>query len=352
MLKHSEMMPVIGIIVLVIVMIIPIPTFLLDSLMAVNIMVSLMILIMTMFIDRVIDFAIFPSLLLITTLFRLAINISSTRLILLNGQNFDGKLIRTFGDFVVGGNYIVGFVIFIILLIVQLMIITKGSGRIAEVAARFTLDAMPGKQMAVDNDLQNGLISDEEARTQREDIRREADFYGAMDGASKFVQGDAMAGIIITGINIIGGILIGVFMHDESISGAMQIYSLFTIGDGIASQLPSLLISVGAGIIVTRSASKSDLGSDLVKQFTKYWQPLAIASGVMLFLSFIPGMPKPVFWFLGILMGTLGWVTWYGAQNPADEKEEEESAEGESEKDKSPESVLDTYSMLTSLSLR
>ena len=347
-LDHSELFPVFGIISVIVIMIVPIPTFLLDFLMAVNIFISLMILIMTMFIARVLDFSIFPSLLLVTTLLRLSLNISSTRLILLRGQQFDGKLIRTFGDFVVGGNYIVGFVIFIILLIVQLMIITKGSGRIAEVAARFTLDAMPGKQMAIDNDLQNNLLTEEEAKTKREDIKREADFYGAMDGASKFVQGDAMAGLIITAINIVGGILIGVFMHGEDIAGAMRIYSLFTVGDGIASQLPSLMISVGAGIIVSRAASKDNLGTDIMQQFTNFWQPLAIASGVMIFLSLIPGMPKISFWSLGIMLGFLAYVRFYAGDIPLEDEPDGAKGKGKpgenAEGEKSPENFIDnTY---------
>ncbi|MFA7577334.1 MAG: flagellar biosynthesis protein FlhA [Candidatus Muiribacteriota bacterium] len=347
-LDHSELFPVFGIISVIVIMIVPIPTFLLDFLMAVNIFISLMILIMTMFIARVLDFSIFPSLLLVTTLLRLSLNISSTRLILLRGQQFDGKLIRTFGDFVVGGNYIVGFVIFIILLIVQLMIITKGSGRIAEVAARFTLDAMPGKQMAIDNDLQNNIITEEEAKTKREDIKREADFYGAMDGASKFVQGDAMAGLIITAINIVGGILIGVFMHGEDIGGAMRIYSLFTVGDGIASQLPSLMISVGAGIIVSRAASKDNLGTDIMQQFTNFWQPLAIASGVMIFLSLIPGMPKISFWSLGIMLGFLAYVRFYAGDIPLEDEPDGAKGKGKpgenAEGEKSPENFIDnTY---------
>ncbi|MCK9225318.1 MAG: flagellar biosynthesis protein FlhA [Candidatus Muirbacterium halophilum] len=355
-IDRSELFPIIGIIALIVIMIIPIPTALLDFLMGVNLFISLMILIMTMFIERIIDFSVFPTLLLVTTLFRLSLNISSTRLILLQGARFDGKFVKTFGDFVVGGNYIVGFVIFIILLIVQLMIITKGSGRIAEVAARFTLDAMPGKQMAVDNDLQNGLLTDVEAKERREEIRREADFYGSMDGASKFVQGDAMAGLIITGINIVGGILIGVFMHGEDIAGAMKVYSLFTIGDGIASQLPSLLISVGAGIIVSRSASKGDLGNELIRQFTTYWQPLVIGSSVMLFLSFIPGMPKFGFWFLAIVFGGLGYVRLYAANNPIEDETEKNkgadgSGDGGSEGEKTAESVLDSILHVDKLEL-
>ncbi|MGM0608883.1 MAG: flagellar biosynthesis protein FlhA [Candidatus Muiribacteriota bacterium] len=345
MLQRSELLPVFGIVFIITIMIIPIPTFLLDLLMAVNIFLSLMVLIMTMFIDNVLDFSIFPSLLLVTTLLRLSINISSTRLILLRGEAFDGRIIRTFGDFVVGGNYIVGFVIFIILLIVQLMIITKGSGRIAEVAARFTLDAMPGKQMSIDSDLQNGLLTEEEAKVKREDIKREADFYGSMDGASKFVQGDAIAGLIITGINILGGILIGVFMHGESIMGAMRIYSLFTIGDGIASQLPALLISVGAGIIVSRSASKENLGADIMQQFTNFWQPLAIAALVMIMLSLVPGMPKITFWTIGGVLSFLAYVRFYGGDIPIKDKESEEEEEQEkSEKEKTSESFIDnTY---------
>ncbi|HPB83157.1 MAG TPA: flagellar biosynthesis protein FlhA, partial [Spirochaetota bacterium] len=250
-MHKTDIMIGIGVIAVVAMLIIPMPTFLLDFFLAVSIMFGLIALLVVMFVPRSYDFSVFPSLLLLTTVFRLALNVSSTRLILLEGAAFDGQMIRAFGNFVVGGNYVVGFLIFTILVAVQFIVITKGATRTAEVAARFTLDAMPGKQMSIDSDLSNGIITEEEAIRRRSDIRREADFYGAMDGASKFVQGDVKVGIVITIINIIGGFVLGMTIRGESFDVALKTYTLLTIGDGLVSQIPSLLITTATGVIVT-----------------------------------------------------------------------------------------------------
>ena len=253
----------------------PLPSFILDFFLSINISLSL-ILLLTMNVRKTLEFSVFPSLLLVTTLLRLALNVSSTRLILLYG--YAGQVIQAFGDFVAGSNPVVGFVIFIILTIINFMVITKGSERVAEVAARFTLDAMPGKQMSIDADLNAGLINEEQARARRREIEREADFYGAMDGASKFVKGDAIAGIIITIINLLGGLAIGILQRGQDLAGAAQTYALLTVGDGLVSQVPALLISTATGILVTRSASEDDLGSDLSRQLTFYPKIIALGS--------------------------------------------------------------------------
>lgn len=287
---------------IVVIMIIPIPSFLLDILLSLNITLSLVVLFVALYLDRPLDFSAYPALLLITTLFRLAMNISSTRLILLYGNEglgAAGAVIKSFGEFVLGGNFVIGIVIFIIIVMVNFMVITKGSGRIAEVAARFTLDAMPGKQMAIDSDLNAGILSESEAKVKREDLSREAEFYGAMDGASKFVRGDAMAGIIITIVNILGGLFIGIFMEDMEWLSAAQTYTLLTVGDGLVSQIPALIVSTSAGIIVARSASGADLGTEVGSQLTRYARPLQLGGSVALFFAFIPGLPFLPFVTLG-----------------------------------------------------
>jgi flagellar biosynthesis protein FlhA len=285
----------VGIVGILMVMIIPMPTVLLDLLLALNITVAVVIILVTIYAIRPLDFSIFPSLLLITTLFRLSLNIASTRLILLNGHEGPlaaGKIIKSFGSFVVGGNPTVGLVVFVILVVINFVVITKGSGRIAEVAARFTLDAMPGKQMSIDADLNAGLIDEETARDRRSKIAKEAEFYGAMDGASKFVRGDAIAGIIITLINIIGGLIIGVLQIGLDLVTAVQNYTLLTIGDGLVSQIPALIISTGAGILVSRASSDGDnIGSELAHQIGLQPRALTIAAGIILLFSFAPGMP-------------------------------------------------------------
>ena len=279
------------VIVIVLLLIIPLSPFLLDVFIVINISISLIILLVSMNIREPLEFSIFPSLLLITTLFRLGINVSSTRNILMN-QGEAGQVIKSFGTFVLQGNAIVGFIIFIIIVLVQFIVITKGAERVSEVAARFTLDAMPGKQMAIDADLSSGLIDETAARTRREKIQREADFYGAMDGATKIVKGDSIMSIIITAINLIGGTVMGMVMSDMSFFEVLSIYSIATIGDGLVSQIPALLISTATGMIVTRAVSEGSLNDDVSKQFTAQPQAIMMTGGIMLVLLLVPGMPK------------------------------------------------------------
>lgn len=302
----------IGVICIIVMMIVPLPEMVLDLLLAFNITISVVIILITMFTTNVLQLSVFPSLLLITTLFRLALNISSTRLILSEAKA--GAIIDAFGEFVIGGNYVVGIIIFLILIVINFMVITAGSGRVAEVSARFTLDAMPGKQMSIDADLNSGLIDEREAIKRREDLQAEADIYGAMDGASKFVKGDAIAGLIITAINIIGGIIIGVLQKDMSIVDAAQTYVRLTVGDGLVSQIPALLISTAAGILVTTSGSKENLGNTLTKQLTAFPVVSAVASGIMLFLAIVPGMPKTPFLIASAAAGVLSY-TLYKEEN-------------------------------------
>jgi len=304
--RHSDLVAALAVVLVVAMMVIPLPAFLLDLLITLNISAALMIVIATMYVPRALDFASFPSLLLLTTLFRLAINISVTRLILLHGDA--GHVVTAFGEFVVGGNVVVGLVIFLILIVIQFVVITNGAGRVAEVGARFTLDAMPGKQMAIDADLNTGQITDEEARRRRSEISREADFYGAMDGASKFVKGDAMAGILITGINLIGGIVIGVMQMGMPFGEAAQHFSLLTVGDGLCAQIPALLISVATGILVTRSASEQDLGSDVAGQLLGQRKAPLVAGVVIMAFALVPGLPKVPFLLIGALFFAVGWA--------------------------------------------
>lgn len=337
-MQKGDFLMGIGVIAVVMMLIIPLPTFFLDFLMAVSIMIGLLVLMIVMFVHRSFDFSVFPSLLLVSTVFRLALNVSSTRLILLDGASFDGKIVRTFGDFVVGGNYVVGFIIFIILVAVQFVVITKGATRTAEVAARFTLDAMPGKQMSIDSDLSNGLITEEEARTRREEIRKEADFYGAMDGASKFVQGDVKVGIVITIINIVGGFIIGMVQRGEPFDVALRTYTLLSIGDGLVSQIPSLLITTATGIIVTRAVSNENLGDQLADQLGSQPRALYITAGALGFAVLIPGFPKIPLIMLSAAMASLAFFL-----TQAQEEEREHQAIEAKEaavKDTKPESVL------------
>src|SRR4051812_616255 len=262
--KHTDLLAAGAVVLVVTMMIIPLPPALVDLSISLNISAALAIVVTTLYLPSALDFSSFPSLLLLSTLFRLAINVSVTRLVLLHGDA--GHVVQSFGNFVVGGNVIVGLVVFMILVVIQFVVITNGAGRVAEVAARFTLDAMPGKQMAIDADLNAGQITDEQARQRRKDISREADFYGAMDGASKFVKGDAMAGMMIVAINLLGGIVIGMLQQHMSISEAGHHFSLLTVGDGLSAQIPALMISVATGIIVTRTASSKDLGNDIADQ--------------------------------------------------------------------------------------
>jgi len=302
----SEMVAVIGVVTVLIVMIIPVPSALLDFFLALNMTLSITILLISMYTQKPLDFSIFPSLLLMTTLFRLSLNVASTRLILLHGQDgalAAGKVIKSFGSFVVGGNYVVGMIVFAILVIINFVVITKGATRIAEVAARFTLDAMPGKQMSIDADLNAGLIDEKEAKSRRSSIAREAEFYGAMDGAAKFVRGDAIAGIIITLINIMGGLVIGVLQKSMSIMDAAQNYTLLTVGDGLVSQIPALTISTAAGIIVSRAASEENMGRELGKQFFDYPKAIYLSAFIIFFFGLIPGLPHLPFVMLSLFIG-------------------------------------------------
>jgi flagellar biosynthesis protein FlhA len=304
LLKHSDLLAAVAVVVVVAMMLVPLPSILIDMFITVNICGALMILITTMYVPQALDFAVFPSLLLITTLFRLGINISVTRLVLLHADA--GGVIHAFGSFVVGGNVLVGLVVFLILVVIQFVVITNGAGRVAEVAARFTLDAMPGKQMAIDADLNAGQITDEEARRRRDQISREADFYGAMDGASKFVKGDAMAGILIVAINLLGGIGVGVLQRGMGFGEAMHTFPLLTIGDGLAAQTPALLISTAMGIIVTRSSSEADLGTDISSQILRQPRAPMIAGGIIAIMGLVPGMPKLPFFVIGGMFFLLG----------------------------------------------
>lgn len=295
---------------LLLIMLLPLPTFMLDILITVNLSISISVLLVTMYILNPIEFSSFPSIMLVVTLFRLSLNIASTKLILLHGEygsTAAGRVIETFGQHVAGGNFIVGIVIFAVIVIIQFIVVSKGAVRISEVTARFTLDALPGKQMAIDADLNAGIISEQDARTRRESIQKEADFYGKMDGASRFSEKDAIASIIITFINIIGGLLIGVLQKDMDIGTAAQVYVILTIGDGLVSAIPSLLISVSAGMIATRSASKADLGEDILKQIQADPRPILIISGILGVLGFTPGMPNASFLFMSMVFGTLGY---------------------------------------------
>jgi flagellar biosynthesis protein FlhA len=306
LLKHTDLLAAVGVVLVVTMLVIPLPSALLDLMITCNISGALAIVVATMYINKALEFSAFPTLLLLTTMFRLAINVSVTRLVLTTGNA--GSVVADFGQFVVGGNVVVGLVIFMILVIIQFVVVTNGAGRVAEVSARFTLDAMPGKQMAIDADLNAGLITDQEARARRLEISREADFYGAMDGASKFVKGDAMAAVIITAINLIGGIVVGMLQHHMGFGAASKHYSLLTVGDGLAAQIPALLISVATGIIVTRSSSERDLGTEIATQILGQKKAPLVAGGAILCFALIPGLPKIPFLLIGGLMFSIGWA--------------------------------------------
>lgn len=315
------------IMILLAMVVLPLPPFLLDIFFTFNITLSLIILLVAIYSPRPMDFAVFPSLLLVATLLRLALNVASTRVVLLNGHEGSdaaGQVIQAFGDFVVGGNYAVGLIVFVILVLINFMVVTKGAGRISEVSARFTLDAMPGKQMAIDADLNSGFIDQDQARKRREEIAMEADFYGSMDGASKFVRGDAVAGILITLINVLGGLAIGTMQHSMSLGGeggAAQVYTLLTIGDGLVAQIPSLVLSTAAGIIVTRVSAEGDMGQQIFGQVFNSPQVLAIAAGAMGVMGLIPGMPNFPFLLFGSLAGVTAWFLHRQQQRSAAEAE-------------------------------
>lgn len=332
--KNTDIILAFCLIFMIGLMLIPLPAGLLDFFLAMSISLSVLILIVSLYIQNPLEFSMFPSLLLILTLFRLSLNINSARLILIDG--YAGKVIETFGQFVVSGNFVVGFIIFIILVVIQFIVIIKGSGRISEVAARFTLDAMPGKQMAIDADLNSGVINESDARTRRENISREAEFYGAMDGASKFVKGDAIAGLLINGINIIGGFIIGVAQKGMSFTEALQHYTILTIGDGLVSQIPALLISTAAGMVVTRSASSSSLDYQMKAQLFSNPRVLGTVSATVFLFALMPGMPAIPFIIFGLVLGTSSYMVRKGkkevlalipeenaAVEPSDEKVEQ-----------------------------
>jgi flagellar biosynthesis protein FlhA len=313
-MKNRDILLPIWVVGILLIMVIPVPPWVIDFLITVSIASSLLILFVGMYMLKPLDFSVFPSLLLLVTLFRLSLNIATTRQILLNGAaraDAAGKIIETFGTFVVHGQYFVGGIIFLILVVINFVVITKGAGRIAEVSARFTLDAMPGKQMSIDADLNAGLINENQARERRSNIEREADFYGAMDGSSKFVRGDAVAGLIITAINIIGGLIVGVFQYNMSISAAAQRFSLLTIGDGLVSQIPSLIVSTSAGVVVTRAASDTTLGEMISKQFLLQPRAMGISAAILLVFAVIPGMPPAPFI---LFAGVLGYIAYMAKQ--------------------------------------
>lgn len=307
--QGPDVLAAVGILMILVVMIVPIHPFILDLLLALSLATSVMIMLVALYSKKPLDFSTFPSVLLISTLFRLALNVASTRNILIHGASDGtaaaGELIKSFGEFVVEGNFVVGIIVFIILVIINFMVVTKGAGRVAEVAARFTLDAMPGKQMAIDADLNAGLINDVEAKRRRKEVAEEADFYGSMDGASKFVRGDAIAGILITAVNIIGGIIIGVAQNGMDFSTAAQTFTLLTVGDGLVTQIPALIISTAAGIIVTRSTNDENIGTQVSKQFKVHPKAIYIAAAVLVFFGLIPGLPKLPFFMMG---GALAYI--------------------------------------------
>ena len=334
----SSVMPL-GILALVAMMVLPLPVFLLDTFFVSNILVSLLILMVAMHTNRPLDFSSFPSLLLIATILRLGLNVASTRIVLSEGHtgpDAAGKVIEAFGEFVISGNYAVGLFVFIILIIINLVVITKGAGRVSEVSARFTLDAMPGKQMAIDADLNAGVLSNEEAKTRREEISQEADFYGAMDGASKFVKGDAIASILILIINIVGGLIIGITQHNLPVGIAAETYVLLSIGDGLVAQIPSLLLAISTAIIVTRVSATHDMAENIGKQvsLSRAWIPV---SGVLTLIGFVPGMPNLMFLVAAAVAGGVGYWSWM--REKLAEQDNEFAQDGEAEEAKSPDMI-------------
>jgi flagellar biosynthesis protein FlhA len=329
--KNTDLFVAFGLLGILAVMIIPLPPMMLDIALSFSLSLSLLILLVAIYVKKTLEFTSFPSLLLMTTLFRLSLNVATTRLILTHGHegtHAAGDVIEAFGNFVVGNNYVIGLIVFMILIVINFIVITKGSGRVAEVAARFTLDAMPGKQMAIDADLNAGLINESEARRRRKEIEQEADFYGAMDGASKFVRGDAIAGIIITLINIVGGLLIGVIQKGLDVSTAAKYYTMLTIGDGILAQIPALIISTAAGTIVTRSnGSEDNMGAEVTSQLLSNPRAMAISGGVIGLLALVPGLPTLPFLVMATGLGGLSWiVNRFKTEKISDEKNRVEAA--------------------------
>lgn len=311
--------------VLLAMMMLPIPPFLLDVFFTFNIALSIVVLLVCVYALRPLDFAVFPTILLVATLLRLALNVASTRVVMLHGHDGHaaaGKVIQAFGEVVIGGNYVVGIVVFAILMIINFVVVTKGAGRISEVSARFTLDAMPGKQMAIDADLNAGLIDQAQAKARRSEVAQEAEFYGSMDGASKFVRGDAIAGLLILFINLIGGMAVGMFQHNMTFADAGKVYALLTIGDGLVAQLPSLLLSTAAAIMVTRASGSEDMGKQINRQMFESPKALAVSAGIMLVMGLVPGMPHIAFIGLAALAGGAAYMVWR-KQNQAKLKAQE-----------------------------
>jgi flagellar biosynthesis protein FlhA len=327
--KNTDLFIAVAMLAVLMVMIIPLPAVMLDLALTFSLTLSILILLVSIYINKALEFSVFPSLLLMTTLYRLALNVATTRLILTHGHegpHAAGEVISAFGNFVVGNNYVIGSIVFIILVVINFIVITKGSGRVAEVAARFTLDAMPGKQMSIDADLNAGLINEQEARRRRQEIEQEADFYGAMDGASKFVRGDAIAGILITLVNIIGGLLIGVLQKDLDLATAAKNYTMLTIGDGLLGQIPALIISTAAGTVVTRSSrTGKNMGAEMAGQLLLNPRAVGIAGAVIGLLALVPGLPTVPFMFMGVVLGGLSWVI----KRYQKEKEENERKKAE-----------------------
>ncbi|KMM76643.1 flagellar biosynthesis protein FlhA [Xanthomonas sp. LMG 8992] len=319
MIKHGLGAPVIVLLMLAMV-VVPLAAPVLDALFTFNIAISLMVLLAVVYVKRPLEFSIFPIVLLMTTMLRLALNVASTRVILINGQDGHGaagKVIEAFGEFVIGGNYAVGIVVFAILTIINFVVITKGAGRVSEVTARFILDAMPGKQMAIDADLNAGLLTREEAKARREEVREEADFYGSMDGASKFIRGDAIAGILILFINLIGGMAVGVLQHGMPVGQAASTYTLLSIGDGLVAQLPALLVSSAVAMLVTRASRSQDMGASMMGQVFGQHKALAVAAAILGLVGLIPGMPNVAFLTLALILGLLAWKMWKRSLQPA-----------------------------------
>lgn len=333
LIKNYDVFMSIGILGILVIMILPLPSFLLDIFLTMSITIAVIIILVSIYIQNPLEFSTFPSVLLIVTLFRLSLNVATTRKILLEGAegiNAAGVVIQAFGQFVVGGNFAVGFIIFLILVIINFVVITKGSGRVAEVAARFTLDAMPGKQMSIDADLNAGMIDEQQARIKRDNIQRQADFYGAMDGATKFVRGDAIAGLIITAINIIAGLVIGVAQHGMTILEATQRFTILTVGDGLVAQIPALVISTSAGIVITRAGESADLSGQLAVQLFQNSKVLGVTGGVLVFFALIPGLPKIPFIFLALVLIGISYFT-------KESVKEQEQLQAEEEKEGIPE---------------
>src|SRR6478736_4672541 len=300
-----------AVLAVVLLMIVPLPPFLLDLLLSVDIGLAVVLLLTAIYVRQPVEFSVFPSLLLLLTLIRLSLNVASTRLVLMHGNegvDAAGHVIMSFGQFVVGGNFVVGAVIFVVLIVIQFLVINHGAVRISEVTARFTLDAMPGRQMAIDADLNAGVINDQEARTRRDRVRREADFYGAMDGAIRFTQRDALAAVLITGVNIVAGLIIGVVQHGMDLGSAAQTYTILTVGEGLVTSIPALLVSMSGGLITTRAAAETNLGEEVASQLLARSKPLAVAAAVLAGLAAIPGLPKVSFLLVAAILGAAAYA--------------------------------------------